>query len=343
MYNHQHTIFPPEWHPQSGVQLTWPHSNTDWYTILDEVVECYVSIAKEVVKREKLLIVCADEDEVLKNFTQEEKSRIIAIQLKSNDTWARDHGGLSVWKDDKPTILDFKFNAWGLKFTSNLDNQITSQLFEREIFQTEVAYESHLNFVLEGGSIESDGKGTILTTSECLTSPNRNQPLTLEEIGNYLKKAFGANRILFLDHGYLAGDDTDNHIDTLARFCDEETIAYVKCEDVNDEHFYELNKMEKQLKSFVTTEGKPYKLVPLPMADAVYDDGYRLPATYANFLIINGAVLMPFYNSSKDEVAKSILQTAFPDREIIGIDCSPLIKQHGSLHCVTMQFPQGFL
>ncbi len=343
MYNHQHTIFPPEWHPQSGVQLTWPHSNTDWYTILDEVVECYVSIAKEVVKREKLLIVCADEDEVLKNFTQEEKSRIIAIQLKSNDTWARDHGGLSVWKDDKPTILDFKFNAWGLKFTSNLDNQITSQLFEREIFQTEVAYESHLNFVLEGGSIESDGKGTILTTSECLTSPNRNQPLTLEEIGNYLKKAFGANRILFLDHGYLAGDDTDNHIDTLARFCDEETIAYVKCEDINDEHFYELNKMEKQLKSFVTTEGKPYKLVPLPMADAVYDDGYRLPATYANFLIINGAVLMPFYNSSKDEVAKSILQTAFPDREIIGIDCSPLIKQHGSLHCVTMQFPQGFL
>ncbi len=343
MYNHQHTIFPPEWHPQSGVQLTWPHSNTDWYTILDEVVECYVSIAKEVVKREKLLIVCADEDEVLKHFTQEEKSRIIAIQLKSNDTWARDHGGLSVWKDDKPTILDFKFNAWGLKFTSNLDNQITSQLFEREIFQTEVAYESHLNFVLEGGSIESDGKGTILTTSECLTSPNRNQPLTLEEIGNYLKKAFGANRILFLDHGYLAGDDTDNHIDTLARFCDEETIAYVKCEDINDEHFYELNKMEKQLKSFVTTEGKPYKLVPLPMADAVYDDGYRLPATYANFLIINGAVLMPFYNSSKDEVAKSILQTAFPDREIIGIDCSPLIKQHGSLHCVTMQFPQGFL
>lgn len=341
--NHQHIVFPAEWYPHSGIQLTWPHANTDWYTILDEVVECYVSIAKEVVKREKLLIVCADEDKVLKHFTKEEKSQIITVELKSNDTWARDHGGLSVWKDNKPTILDFKFNAWGLKFTSNLDNQITGHLYEKEIFRPEVGYESHLNFVLEGGSIESDGKGTILTTSECLTSPNRNQPLTLDEIERYLKDAFGARRILFLDHGYLAGDDTDNHIDTLARFCNDKTIAYVKCEDVNDEHFYELNKMESQLKTFTTIDGSPYKLISLPMADAVYDDGYRLPATYANFLIINDAVLLPFYNSPKDEVAKSILQTAFTDREIIGINCRPLIKQHGSLHCITMQFPKGFL
>lgn len=336
-------FFPAEWHSQSGVQLTWPHANTDWFNILDEVTQCYVTITKEILKREKLLIICPEEDEVLKYFSKEEQKRLIVSELKSNDTWARDHGAISVFVNNKPTILDFKFNAWGLKFASNLDNQLTRALHDRDIFQPEVEYVSHLNFVLEGGSIESDGKGTILTTSECLTSPNRNQPMTLEDIEAFLKKVFGAHRILFLDHGYLAGDDTDNHVDTLARFCDEQTIAYVKCKDENDEHFDELKMMEAELKKFTTFDGKPYKLIPLPMADAVFEEGYRLPATYANFLIINGAVLMPAYNSPKDEEAKKQLQKAFPDREIIGIDCRPLIKQHGSLHCVTMQFPKGFL
>lgn len=336
-------FFPAEWHPQSGVQLTWPHANTDWFNILDEVTQCYVTIAKEILKREKLLIICPEEDEVLKYFSKEEQKRLIVSELKSNDTWARDHGAISVFVNNKPTILDFKFNAWGLKFASNLDNQLTRALHDMDIFQPEVEYVSHLNFVLEGGSIESDGKGTILTTSECLTSPNRNQPMTLEDIEAFLKKVFGAHRILFLDHGYLAGDDTDNHVDTLARFCDEQTIAYVKCKDENDEHFDELKMMEAELKKFTTFDGKPYKLIPLPMADAVFEEGYRLPATYANFLIINGAVLMPAYDSPKDEEAKKQLQKAFPDREIIGIDCRPLIKQHGSLHCVTMQFPKGFL
>ncbi|MDD3788982.1 MAG: agmatine deiminase family protein [Petrimonas sp.] len=336
-------FFPAEWHPQSGVQLTWPHANTDWFNILDEVTQCYVTIAKEILKREKLLIICPEEDEVLKYFSKEEQKRLIVSELKSNDTWARDHGAISVFVNNKPTILDFKFNAWGLKFASNLDNQLTRALHDMDIFQPEVEYVSHLNFVLEGGSIESDGKGTILTTSECLTSPNRNQPMTLEDIEAFLKKVFGAHRILFIDHGYLAGDDTDNHVDTLARFCDEQTIAYVKCKDENDEHFDELKMMEAELKKFTTFDGKPYKLIPLPMADAVFEEGYRLPATYANFLIINGAVLMPAYDSPKDEEAKKQLQKAFPDREIIGIDCRPLIKQHGSLHCVTMQFPKGFL
>lgn len=336
-------VFPPEWHKQSGVQLTWPHANTDWFDILNEVTQCYVAIAREILKREKLLIICPEEDEVLKYFSNEEQKHILIAELKSNDTWARDHGGISVFINNKPSLLDFKFNAWGLKFTSNLDNQITRELYEKDIFQPEVDYVSHLNFVLEGGSIESDGKGSILTTSECLTSPNRNQPMTLDDIERHLKKALGANRILFLDHGYLAGDDTDNHIDTLARFCNENTIAYVKCEDENDEHFDELLKMEQQLRSFVAFDEKPYTLIPLPMADAVFSDGYRLPATYANFLIINDAVLLPFYNTEKDKIAKKQLQKAFPDREIIGIDCRPLIKQHGSLHCITMQFPKGFL
>ncbi len=336
-------VFPAEWHPQSGVQITWPHADTDWFDILDEITDCYVAFSKEILKREKLLVVCPDEQEVTKHFTHEEQKKLIISTHKSNDTWARDHGPLSVFQNGTPTLLDFGFNGWGLKFAANYDNQITKHLFEKEEFNPNVQYESRINFIFEGGSIESDGKGTLLTTSQCLLAPNRNQPMTQDEIDAYLRETLGADRILWLNHGYLAGDDTDSHVDTLARFCDENTIAYVTCEDESDEHFDELKRMEKELKSFRTAQGKSYNLIPLPMADAVFYNGYRLPATYANFLIINNAVLMPTYASTKDELAKKQLQKAFPNREIIGIDCRPLIKQHGSLHCVTMQFPEGFL
>ncbi len=336
-------VFPAEWHPQSGVMITWPHADTDWFDILEEVTACYVAFSKEILKREKLLIVCPEEDEVVKHFTAEEQKNLLISELKSNDTWSRDHGAISVFVNGKPTLFDFGFNGWGLKFAANYDNQITQRLFQQEEFNPEVLYESKINFIFEGGSIESDGEGTLLTTSQCLLAPNRNQPMTQDEIEEYLKKSLGADRVLWLNHGYLAGDDTDSHIDTLARFCDRLTITYVKCDDETDEHFDELKRMEEELTSFKTSEGKPYRLIPLPMADAVYYDGYRLPATYANFLIINGAVLIPTYASAKDETAKTQLQKAFPNHEIIGIDCRPLIKQHGSLHCVTMQFPEGFL
>ena len=335
--------FPSEWHPQSGVQIAFPHSDTDWCDILDEAIECYVSFSKEILKREKLLVLCPDRDEVTKHFSQEEQKNLIVVEMDTNDTWTRDYGAISVFINGKPTVIDFGFNAWGLKFAANFDNQTTEKLFEKNVFQPEVTYCNQLNFILEGGSIESDGKGTILTTTQCLLAPNRNQPMSKTEIETHLKKTLGANRVLWLDYGYLAGDDTDSHIDTLARFCDENTIAYVKCEDAADEHFEELQKMEAQLRSFVDFEGKPYTLIDLPMADVVYCDDYRLPATYANFLIINEAVLMPTYQSPKDETAKVQLQKAFPDREVIGINCLPLIKQHGSLHCVTMQFPNRFL
>lgn len=336
-------VFPAEWYPQSGIQITWPHADTDWFNTLEEVTICYVSIAKEILKYEKILVVCPEENEVLKHFNKEEQKKLLLATVKSNDTWTRDYGAVSVFINEKPVIIDFGFNAWGLKFAANFDNQITRELYNQGIFHPEVQYQCRLNFILEGGSIESDGNGTLLSTSKCLTSPNRNQPMELDDIEHYLKKTLGAERILWLNHGYLEGDDTDRHIDTLARFCNYNTIAYIRCDDENDEHFDELNAMEKELRSFVTADGKPYTLIPLPMADAAYDSGYRLPATYANFLIINGAVLMPFYNTPKDEVAKQQLQKTFPDREIVGINCLPLIKQHGSLHCIAMQFPQGFL
>lgn len=326
---------PAEWEPQSFVQLTWPHAGTDWADMLDEVSECFVGIAREIVKRERLLIVCADENTVREQLRDLPQDKITCVEIPTNDTWARDHGGITVMEDGKPVVLDFTFNGWGMKFPANLDNQITRQLFEKNIFPENVKYHNWLNFVLEGGSIESDGQGTILTTAECLLSENRNN-LSKEEIEAKLKEYLGAERILWLHHGYLAGDDTDSHVDTLARFCSPDTIAYVKCDDENDEHYSELKKMEEEIFSFA-----PLGVggIPLPMADAVYDEnGDRLPATYANFLIINDAVLMPTYNSPKDEIARGQLQKAFPDREIIGIDCLALIKQHGSLHCVTMQY-----
>ena len=335
--------FPAEWASQSAVLLTWPHSDTDWKHNLEEVIPCFVSIAKEIIRQEKLIIVCQSEEEVKQALGEADYTRIIFREICSNDTWARDHGPLSVFVNDIPYLLDFTFNGWGLKFPANYDNQITRHLYESSVFSQDVVYQNMLHVVLEGGSIETDGEGTILTTSRCLLSANRNDYKSREEIADYLSMIFGANRILWLNHGYLAGDDTDSHIDTLARFCNPETIAYVQCTDTNDEHFEELSRMENELRKFKTLSGKSYSLIPLPMAEAVYYEGERLPATYANFLIINSAVLLPFYNSHLDEIAKQRLQEAFPDREIIGIDCRSLIKQHGSLHCVTMQFPEGFV
>ncbi len=336
-------LFPAEWYPQSGVQLTWPHEETDWAPILNEVIPCFAAIAREIVKRERLLIVCCDEAAVRQALGEVDYSRILFRTIDSNDTWARDHGGISVFYGSEPVVYDFVFNGWGMKFPANHDNLITALLFADETFAGDVRRINMQPFVLEGGSIESDGAGTLLTTVECLESFNRNDYLNHEQLEIHLREMFGVERILWLYHGYLAGDDTDSHVDTLARFCAEDTIAYVQCADPTDEHFSELQEMEAELRAFTQSDGTPYRLIPLPMADAVEWDGHRLPATYANFLIINNAVLLPFYQSPKDEMAREALRQAFPDREIVGIDCLPLIKQHGSLHCVTMQYPKGFL
>ena len=339
----ENIIFPAEWFPQSAVQLTWPHEQTDWAPILDEVTECFVAIAREIVKREKLLIICVDETEVRSRLGDIDCNNIIFREMPTNDTWARDHGGITVLCNGKPTVYDFIFNGWGMKFAANYDNIITRTLAQTDVFCKDVNVVNMQPFVLEGGSLETDGQGTLLTTVECLASANRNEYLNKEQLEYHLKDFFGLKRILWLESGYLAGDDTDSHIDTLARFCDERTIAYVQCTDETDEHFSELQAMEEELKDFRTTDGKPYHLIPLPMADKIMWQDERLPATYANFLIINEAVLVPFYNSNKDETAQKALQKAFPDREIIGIDCRALVKQHGSLHCVTMQYPKGVI
>ncbi|MCX6221820.1 MAG: agmatine deiminase family protein [Bacteroidia bacterium] len=337
-------FLPPEWYPQSGVMLTWPHAKSDWIDLLDEVEACFILIANEILKEEKLLVVCSNPDAVALKIDQSLAGNLLLIQLDSNDTWARDHGPVTVMVNGTPQLYDFQFNGWGLKFPAWLDNQITDQMFKVGLFSKSVRYTNRMNFVFEGGSFETDGLGTMLTTEACLLSKNRNQNMTKQEIESYLIKTFDIQRILWLSSGYLAGDDTDSHIDTLARFCHEKCIAYVKCSDPSDEHYLQLKQMEEEIKSFKTFDGKAYELIELPMANYVEDEtGARLPATYANFLIINNKVLIPFYSTAKDEIARMNLQKAFPDREVVGIECSTLIKQHGSLHCVTMQLPFGVI
>lgn len=342
------THLPAEWYPQSAIQLTWPHKNTDWAPILEETEACYIRMAMEIASRERLIIVTPEPDHVsalLYTYLPSQALKNISLhQMPTNDTWARDHGFITLLGETEPILLDFKFNGWGEKFEAALDNEICRHMQEQHILRG--TYEDHLDFVLEGGSIESDGRGTILTTSQCLLAPHRNQPLSQADIEQRLLRTLHAKRILWLDHGYLAGDDTDSHVDTLARLCPGNTIAYVQCLNQEDEHYEELHRMEEQLQTFRTLEDDlPYRLIPLPMAPVRYDeDGQRLPSTYANFLIMNGAVLMPTYGDAKlDEAAKKQLQKAFPKHEIVGIDCQVLIIQHGSLHCCTMQFPVGSL
>lgn len=329
---------PAEWESQSYIQLTWPHADTDWAYMLPEVEECFVNLANEIASRQPLLLVAPEFPEALKDFKYMDNTTF--FKCNTNDTWARDHAFITMMDPHAdPQLLDFCFNGWGMKFAADKDNLINYNIHKNDIINGD--YINKRNFVLEGGSIESDGKGTLLTTSLCLLAPNRNDTMSRKEIENFLKECFNLKQVLWLDYGYLAGDDTDSHVDTLARMCPEDTIVYVKCNDENDEHYSALMAMESQLKTFRTLEGKPYRLLPLPMAEAVYDeDGYRLPATYANFLIMNDAVLFPTYNQPEnDKAAAAVLAEAFPGREIVGVDCRALIKQHGSLHCVTMQYP----
>ena len=336
---------PAEWEKQGFVQLTWPHKDSLWYEV-EKVQACYTQIAAAILRFEPLLIVCRDVEECREDLSRNgltDMERIRFVECPLNDTWARDHGAISVTGDaGEKSILDFVFNGWGLKFAADLDNQITRGMYRAGVFAPDVQYRDMRPFVLEGGSIDTDGAGTLLATSECLCSLNRNEYLSREQIESRLKEAFGLQRILWLDHGGIVGDDTDSHVDILARFCSPDTIAYTSCENPDDENYEALKAMETQLQTFRTLDGQPYRLIPLPLPEPLYLDDYRLPASYANFLIINEAVLMPGAGSALDKLAAAQLQKAFPDREVIVIDCRPLLSGHGGLHCITMNYPAGW-
>jgi len=328
-------VMPAEWEKQQCVLMSFPHEETDWAENgLNEALSPFIRIAQAIAYGQAVYIICKDKNKISSMFCS--PRNLTFIEIPTNDTWIRDYGYISIFEDGKKKLLDFTFDGWGGKFEASLDNSVNSILHQKGYMGTTPL--EKIDFVLEGGSIESDGEGTILTTTQCLCNPNRNGGLSKKEVEVKLKAYLGTNRILWLDHGYLAGDDTDSHVDTLARFVNKETIAYVKCDNKEDEHYDTLKKMEMQLKTFRTPEGKPYTLVPLPMTDAIYTQaGDRLPATYANFLICNTALIYPTYGDKHDKIVHEIFKGLFPKKEIIPINCLKLIEQGGSLHCSTMQ------
>lgn len=343
-----HCYLLPEWAPQSGVILTWPSAESDWSPWLSEVETVYLRLAHEIICQEKLLIVCHNPEcmlQVQKQLAQQEinPASLFFYRVPFNDTWVRDYGPLnSLDQNGRPRLLDFVFNGWGGKYTATLDNEVTWQLYQQNAFGTTPL--QRLAMILEGGSIEVDGAGSLLTTTRCLLSKARNAHLTQKAIETQLKQWLGVERVLWLHHGQLAGDDTDGHIDTLARFCNPQTICYMRCDDPADEHYLELNAMAEELWFFRTAAGNPYRLVALPWPRPHFNSqGQRLPVSYANFLIINGAVLVPTYRDPADAQALSILQDCFLDRRVVGIDCLPLLQQYGSLHCLTMQLAAGII
>ena len=322
--------FLPEWVEQDLVLISWPNETMDWASRLPQIEACYKQMAESILAYEDLLILAKDPEHVRSLLSdREHKHELFIMEMDCNDTWCRDYAPLSLW---------------GMKFAADKDNLITRALYLSRAFVPETAYTNALSLVFEGGGIESDGAGTLLSTESVIVEPNRNAGVDDEALRQYLIEILGGERLLTLTNGQIEGDDTDGHIDTLARFLTPTTIAYVSCEDPKDSHYHELERMKKELEALRTKDGAPYELIPLPLPPALHDEeGLRMPATYANFLFVNGALLVPTYDVETDTVALERLKAAVPDREIVAVPSRALIYQHGSLHCATMQFPHGFM
>ena len=316
---------PAEWEEQEALIVVFPPEHSDWAHSLEEIRATYLEFITKVARFQPCMVICEDK-KMLTNLLPTLQN-IQLIEMQTNDTWVRDFGGINVYKNNKRRTYDFIFNAWGNKFAASLDNTITQQLFDESYLEGKLL---SFDFVLEGGSIDSNGHGVMLSTANCLYEQNRNAHLSKKKIKLILKELFGLKELIILKHGALMGDDTDSHIDTLARFVNKKTIAYVKCYDKKDEHYKELRKMEKELKK------TGFDLVPLPLPSAKYFNDHRIPATYINFVLINNAVLVPTYSDPCDAEALLTFKQLFPKRDIVGIESSILIREHGSLHCASM-------
>jgi agmatine deiminase len=338
------TFLPPEWYEQDAILITWPHALSAWKTIISEVEQTYIDLVTSISHYQSVVIQThetLDLDLISKKLSHNNANagNCFFVQMNSNDTWARDHGPITVLTEDNQAIcLNFEFNGWGNKFGSDLDNQLNSILRKRSVLPSV----KDIAWVLEGGSIESDGQGTLLTTSECVLNPNRNGLVNKELLIQKFRQWFGCKKVIFLEHGELDGDDTDAHVDTLARFAPQNKIIFQGCDDPADSHFNSLQTMKGELAKSKNAMDEPYSLIELPMPIARYaQDGHRLPATYANFLVTNKTVLVPTYNDPSDQAAIDLIQKAFPAHVTKGINALPLIEEHGSIHCITMQLPKG--
>ncbi|MET3009314.1 agmatine deiminase family protein [Stenotrophomonas koreensis] len=337
--------FPAEWESQSAILIAWPHADTDWADRLGQVEETYIALVAAITRFQPVVICVADDDletyaEMRLRSNRVDMQRVRFVTVAYDDTWLRDSGPITLKNADGSfRLLDFRFTGWGGKFEASRDDQLVGVLFDAGLFAD--AQREVIDFALEGGAIDTDGQGTLLTTWQCLHE--RHPDASREQLSARLASWLRQDRVLWLDHGYLEGDDTDAHVDTLVRFASPSSIVYQACDDINDSHYGELQAMGRELEALRTREGAPYTLFPLPWAQPVMDDGRRLAASYANYLILNGAVLMPAYGDRADDAAREVLAAAYPDREIVQVPCRPLIWQNGSLHCITMQLPAGLL
>ena len=334
--------FPAEWEPQSAVLIAWPHAETDWADRLGEVEETYIALVAAITRFEPVMICVADDDlqiyaEARLRSARVDLSRVRFLTVAYDDTWLRDSGPITLRHEGGFRLLDFRFTGWGGKFEASRDDQLVERLHEAGTFLK--SDRQPIDFALEGGAIETDGAGTLLSTWQCLHE--RHPGLGREEISARLAGWLHQDRVLWLDHGYLEGDDTDAHIDTLARFAGPDAIVFQACDDPQDAHYEELQAMARDIAALRTVDGQPYRQFPLPWARPILDEGRRLAASYANYLIVNGAVLIPAYGDEADARAQAVLAQAYPDREIVAVPCRPLIWQNGSLHCLTMQLPLG--
>lgn len=335
---------PAEWESQAGVLIAWPHENTDWAPRLDAVEQTCAAIAAAISRFERVIICVADmhvrgRASILLKTAGIQSDNCRFVEIEYDDTWLRDSGPITLCDSHTNQLLDFRFTGWGGKFSAIRDDCLIGSLLARDLFAN--AQHIRVDWALEGGAIESDGKGTILTTWRCLHQRHPEQ--SREAMAQILRDKLNAVRVVWLEHGYLQGDDTDAHIDTLARFAPGDTILYQGCDDSNDPHFAELARMGEELKALRTLDGKAYSIDTLPWAQPIHDDGRRLAASYANYLVINDAVLVPAYGDNADERAAQMIGRAHPGRSVISVPCRSLIWQNGSLHCMTMQLPEGSL
>ena len=336
--------WPAEWEPQAAVLVAWPHAGTDWAANLADVEQTYLALSAAVTRFQPLLICVAGShlrnhvERLLEHDTGPFPVRLIEVPY--DDTWLRDSGPITLIDDRGAFQLnDFRFTGWGGKFDASQDDQLIQRLLASGVFGD--ALHQSIDWALEGGAIESDGSGGVLTTWHCLHA--RHPDLSRAQVESQLLEYLHAQRILWLDHGHLEGDDTDAHIDTLARFAPEHTIVFQACDDPADSHFEALSRMAEELAALRTRDKRPYHLMALPWPRAILEDGRRLAASYANYLVINDAVLVPAYGDVADTHAAMLIGQAHPHREVVQVPCRPLISQNGSLHCITMQLPAGVL
>ena len=335
---------PAEWEPQAGVVIAWPHGDTDWGPRLPRIERAYVGLAAAIARFEPVLVCVADSvirERALRLLGDSgtDPARLRFVEVAYDDTWLRDSGPLSLVGASGFRLLDFRFTGWGGKFEGSRDDRLVEALAARGVFRA--AERRRIDWALEGGAIEVDGNGTLLTTWRCLHQ--RHPQMSREQMTAILLDAFSVERVLWLEHGYLEGDDTDAHIDTLARYAPGGAIVFQTCDDPADPHHAELARMRDEIAGLRDADGKPHRLHPLPWARPIVDEKRRLASSYANYLVVNGGVVMPSYGDPADVEAARVIGAAHPGREVVMVDARELIWQNGSVHCLTMQLPAGLL